>query len=122
MYSELKKDVASFPKELTPPPSPPVRRQRPGRPSKAQAAQFPGQKRPTGHSAVKFRRQMHNDSAMRSRARLNSVLEELWNLIPKREKLGESTEEREICRAAKVEVAIGYLKKLQRGLEMVDEV
>ena len=68
---------------------------------------------------------MHNDSAMRSRARLNNVLEELWNLIPKQERIGqqglsegESYESREICRAAKVEVAIEYLKKLQNQLDM----
>jgi hypothetical protein len=108
-------------KQLTPPPSPPVRRRGPGRPSKAQsAAQFPNNKRPTGHSAVKLRRQMHNDSAMRSRARLNNMLEDLWNVIPKHERVvqpgmgdGELDDSREVCRAVKVEVAIAYLTKLQ---------
>jgi hypothetical protein len=108
-------------KQLTPPPSPPVRRRGPGRPSKAQsAAQFPNNKRPTGHSAVRFRRQMHNDSAMRSRARLNNTLEKLWNIIPKHERVvqpgmgdGDLDDGREVCRAVKVEVAIAYLIKLQ---------
>lgn len=112
-------------KELTPPPSPPARRRGPGRPSKAQsAAQFPNNKRPTGHSAVKIRRQMHNDSAMRSRARLNNMLEELWNIIPKSERAlqadetgTEISDNREVCRALKVEVAINYMKKLQARLE-----
>src|SRR5204862_5857229 len=99
---------------------PPVRRRGPGRPSKAQsAAHFPN-KRPTGHSAVKLRRQMHNDSAMRSRARLNKALEELWTVIPNQERILQPEisvdDNREVCRAVKVEVAINYLKKLQAQL------
>lgn len=120
-----KSQPTSAEKQLTPPPSPPVRRRGPGRPSKAQAAaQYPNNRRPTGHSAVKLRRQMHNDSAMRSRARLNNTLEELWNIVPKHERvldagLGEADfdDNREVCRAVKVEMAIAYLKKLQKGLE-----
>jgi hypothetical protein len=108
-------------KQLTSPPSAPTRRRGPGRPSKAQsAAQFPNSKRPTGHSAVKLRRQMHNDSAMRSRARLNKALEELWKVVPKHERAIETEDggedNREVCRAVKVEVAINYLKKLQTRL------
>jgi hypothetical protein len=75
-----------------------------------------GLKRPTGHGAIKLRRQMHNDSAMRSRARLNSMLDELWNVIPKSDRTlpdDGDFEEREVCRAVKVEVAIGYIKKLK---------
>jgi hypothetical protein len=63
---------------------------------------------------------MHNDSAMRSRARLNNMLEELWNIIPKHERVvqpgmgdGDLDDSREVCRAVKVEVAIAYLTKLQ---------
>lgn len=111
-------------KKLTPPPSPPVRRRGPGRPSKAQSASLvQNSKRVTGHSAVRLRRQMHCDSAMRSRARLNNLLEELWNAIPRQERLQRlSDEHRElddngkVCRAIKVEVAIGYLKTLQGQL------
>ena len=107
--------------ELSPPPSTPVRRRGPGRPSKAQSAShFPNNKRPTGHSAVKLRRQMHNDSAMRSRARLNKALEELWTVIPNQERNlqpeSAADDNREVCRAVKVEVAISYLKKLQAQL------
>jgi hypothetical protein len=102
------------------PPSP-VRRRGPGRPSKAQSsAQSSNSKRPTGHSAVKLRRQMHNDSAMRSRARLNKALEELWKVIPAQHKICQADnygdDNKEVCRAVKVEVAIGYLKKLQAQL------
>jgi hypothetical protein len=97
-----------------------VRRRGPGRPTKAQAAaNHANSKRPTGHSAVKVRRQMHNDSAMRSRARLNKALEDLWTVIPAQERtaqlIGED-DNREVCRAVKVEVAIGYLRKLQAQL------
>jgi Helix-loop-helix DNA-binding domain len=106
---------------LTPPPPATVRRRGPGRPSKAQtAAHFPGTKRPTGHSAVRLRRQMHNDSAMRSRARLNKALEELWSVVPNQERIlqpeNNVDDNREVCRAVKVEVAINYLKKLQGQL------
>jgi hypothetical protein len=62
---------------------------------------------------------MHNDSAMRSRARLNKALEDLWTVIPAQERtaqlIGED-DNREVCRAVKVEVAIGYLRKLQAQL------
>jgi len=93
------------------------RRRGPGRPTKAQAAaNYPNSKRPTGHSAVKLRRQMHNDSAMRSRARLNKALEELWSAIPLPERTAQAAggeDNRDVCRAVKVEIAIAYLKKLQ---------
>ena len=106
--------------ELSHPPSTPVRRRGPGRPSKAQSASHFPNKRPTGHTAVKLRRQMHNDSAMRSRARLNKALEELWTVIPSQERNvqpeGGADDNREVCRAVKVEVAISYLKKLQAQL------
>jgi hypothetical protein len=66
---------------------------------------------------------MHNDSAMRSRARLNNTLEELWNIIPKHERVIEDgvgdadfDDNREVCRAVKVEVAIAYVRKLQKRL------
>jgi hypothetical protein len=98
-----------------------VRRRGPGRPTKAQAAaNYSNTKRPTGHSAVKVRRQMHNDSAMRSRARLNKALEDLWTVIPAQERTAQvmigADDSREVCRAVKVEVAIAYLRKLQAQL------
>jgi hypothetical protein len=63
---------------------------------------------------------MHNDSATRSRARLNATLEELWSIIPKYQKVQQTglgdvdmDDSREVCRAVKVEVAISYLKELE---------
>jgi len=118
--------------EPKPPPSEPSispqkvstapRRRGPGRPTKAQAAaNYSNSKRPTGHSAVRLRRQMHNDSAMRSRARLNKALEELWSSIPVPERTAQAAGEdnREVCRAVKVEIAIAYLKKLQAKVSTV---
>jgi len=102
--------------QLTPPPSPPHRRRGPGRPSKVNPATSLPPKRPTGHNAVKLRRQMHNDSAMRSRARLNQALEDLWKLVPEEERVSQpeiGEDQREVCRAVKVEVAISYLRKLK---------
>ena len=110
--------------ELTLPPAPLGRRRR-GRPTKRQSAtQFQNGKYSTGYSGSSIRRQMHNDSAMRSRARLNQAIEELWKVIPKHERIhwlgisqGGMGDDREVCRAVKVEVATGYLKKL--GAELV---
>jgi len=94
-----------------------------GRPTKAQAAaNYPNGKKPTGHSAVKLRRQMHNDSAMRSRARLNKALEELWSAIPLPERTAQAAggeDSRDVCRAVKVEIAIAYLKKFQTKVSEV---
>jgi hypothetical protein len=59
---------------------------------------------------------MHNDSAMRSRARLNQALEDLWKLVPEEERVSQpeiGEDQREVCRAVKVEVAISYLRKLK---------
>jgi len=100
----------------TPSPSPPmVPRRGPGHPSKASLAAIG--KRPTGRSLVTIRRQVHNNSAMRSRAKFNTILEELWELIPSTEKMqaiSKADPARQLCRAEKMEIAISYLKKLQR--------
>jgi hypothetical protein len=101
--------------ELAPLPSSLVRRRRPGRPSNAQISELL-KKRP--YSAVKVRRQMHNDSAMRSRARLNKLLEELWEIVPVQYRTFqvENGKTREVCRAQKVEDAINYFIRLQAQL------
>jgi len=119
--SPISPKASSKPIAFSPPQSPPLRRRGPGRPSKSHhTIQVSQPKRPTGHTAVKLRRQMHNDSAMRSRARLNQTLDELWQCIPKQERTlqhgfgdGDLDDGREVCRAIKVEVAISYLRKLQ---------
>jgi hypothetical protein len=79
---------------------------------------LPGRRRKDAHEKKrtnKQRRQMHNDSAMRSRARLNKALEELWAAIPNQEKnlKPEGGVVNRVSRAVIVEVAIKYLRKLQ---------
>lgn len=66
-----------------------------------------------------MRREIHNDSAMRSRVRVNAVLDQLWALIPEKERKGmvDCDSSRVVCRAEKVEIAIAYVKKLQREVE-----
>ena len=120
-FSTSPQELSAVADESSLAPASPVRRRGPGRPSKAQSStQSSTSKRPTGHSAVKLRRQMHNDSAMRSRARLNKALEELWKVIPAQQKICQADnhgdDNKEVCRAVKVEVAIDYLKKLQAQL------
>jgi hypothetical protein len=95
----------------------PPRRRGPGRPSKAQLAAIGGHK-PTGRSLITMRRQIHNDSAMRSRTKFNCMLDELWDVVPKAEReksISPSDPARQICRAEKMEIVIEYLKKLQRS-------
>ena len=86
---------------------------RPGRPRKAQ-----NDKRPTGQNLVIMKRHIHNDSSMRSRARFNTVLEELWNEIPEAERLPTLSEvtdpRRPRCRTEKIEVVISYIGKLHK--------
>jgi hypothetical protein len=102
----------------SPPPTIPVRRRGPGRPCKAQlAAMQSDEKRPTGRALVTMRRQIHNDSAMRSRARFNSVLDELWNEVSEEERskaLSKADPTRQLSRAEKIEVVISYLRKLRK--------
>jgi len=56
---------------------------------------------------------------MRSRARLNQALEDLWKLVPTEERVSQpeiGEEQREVCRAVKVEVAISHLRKMKAQL------
>jgi len=102
----------------------PPRRRGPGRPSKAQLAAegYDGGRRPSGRTLVTARRQIHNDSAMRSRAKFNSVLDELWNEVPEGERQKATMgmdPSRQISRAERVEIVIMYLRKLQRKVKSV---
>ena len=45
-------------------------------------AKHPKNKRPTGRAAIKIRRQLHNDSAMRSRQNLASAMERQFHGLP----------------------------------------
>lgn len=94
-------------------------RRGPGRPSKAQ--QLLEGKKPSARVLMTMRRQFHNDSATRSRARFNNCLTELWNEIPEPEKahfLGNEDPGRQVCRAEKIETVISYLRKLQRTVQI----
>ena len=94
--------------------TPPIIRHRgPGRPSKAQLA-AEGDKRLSGRSLITMRRQIHNGSAMRSRARFNSILEELWDEVPEvyRTEVG-SDNSRLLSRAEKIEYVISYVRDLK---------
>jgi len=102
----------------------PPRRRGPGRPSKAQLAAegFGGSRRASGRNLVTARRQIHNDSAMRSRAKFNCVLDELWNEVPELEKQKATMgmdPSRQVSRADRVEIVIMYMRKLQRKVKSV---
>ena len=97
----------------------PPRRRGPGRPSKAELL-LEG-KKPSARTLMTMRRQFHNDSATRSRARFNKVLTELWNEVPEAERtnfLGNDDPGRQVCRAEKIETVISYIRKLQRTLHV----
>jgi len=96
----------------------PGHRKGPGRPSKAEMATRTTAK--NRRSMVDRSRQLHNDSASRSRARFSSVLEDLWNEIPLSERARSDQLEvfgqRQLSRAEKVEMAVLYVRKLQQQL------
>lgn len=97
-----------------------IHRRRPGRPSKVQLEARKGN-HPTGRKLALIKRQVHNDSAMRSRARFNTVLDELWEQVPECERPqtpGKADPSRSVHRAEKIEIAILYLRKLRRSVRM----
>ena len=96
----------------------PPRRRGPGRPSKAQLA-AEGIHGKRGRSSITLRREIHNDSAMRSRARFNTVLDQLWAVLPEKERaeIPNSDMSRTVCRAEKIEIVIAYIRKLQDEVE-----
>ena len=78
-------------------------------------------KRPTDRSLVTTRR-MHNDSAMRSRCRLNSMLDDLWSAVPTAQRVRPKSQsglntDHEISRADKIEIAVLYIRKMQEYLK-----
>jgi hypothetical protein len=78
----------------------------------------------SSYSVTKLRRQIHNDSAMRSRARFNEALEKLWETIPDDEifqRLGNvAGEHQNVYRADQVEVAMQYIMKLKEMVARLD--
>jgi hypothetical protein len=74
------------------------------------------------------RREMHNNSAMRSRARLNTMIDELWESIPAsfrqslKSHIGNCEGGRPVHRAGKLEVALLYLRKVECHGGYIDKV
>ena len=94
-----------------------VRRRRgPGRPSKAE--QDGGQSIRPKKPPRALRRDKHNDSATRSRAKFASALDQLWEEVPEKRKMQAIGGDigRQLCRAEKVEIAISYVQNLQTKL------
>ena len=103
---------STTPQSLSPPVAP-----RRGRPCKTRPS-IP--KRPRGRSLITARREVHNNSAARSRARLNSMLDNLWSTIPTELRVRPTAESvlnphlvREISRACQVEIAVSYMLSMQ---------
>lgn len=98
-----------------PPPSAPTPHHGPGRPKKhdLKSQAFEAQKK-----------RSHNQSASQSRARLNSGIDELWQLIPREERLSRGKErgirERKVTRTEKIEHVIEYVMELQEEAQRVD--
>ena len=67
---------------------------------------------------------------MRSRARLNAMIDDLWSAIPTEQRVRPTSQScidlnmgRDTCRADKVEIAISYMNKMQKHLKSsFDEV
>jgi hypothetical protein len=86
-----------------------IQRHRPGRLRKTTKG--------TSTSAVKSRRKSLNESASRSRARLNKALDGLWKVLPEQDQdfylKNRVDNNKDPCRADKVEVAVAHIKNLQ---------
>ena len=110
-------------------PQSPILRQGPGRPSKksllfvkdrvpisSESSNVkPGSKR----SRIVMRREHHNNSALRSRTKFNSALDELWQEMPEtvRSRASGEIAPRELSRAEKVEVVISYIRDVRSSME-----
>ena len=95
------------------PPNQALYHRRPGRPSKAQLSVECSGKRLYSHTV---RREIHNDSAMRSRARLNKSFDALWKEVPEKKKriqVREKDTVRQLSRAEKVEIILSYIQDLK---------
>ena len=118
LFSEV--EVSSLPtptqtasRESSPVPN---TRRGPGRPPKALRADL---NKPFIGSNKAARRYFHNESAIKSRAKFNGALEELWMEVPETERkraVGKDLS-RQVSRAEKVQVALCYLRTLRRKVE-----
>lgn len=89
-----------------------LRRRGRGRPSKAQRAREESELHQTTKNAITIRRRVHNNNAMRSRARVNTLLDELWDEVPEKERLIHPL--KSLCRTEKVDIVRNYVRKLQK--------
>ena len=97
-----------------------ARRRGPGRPKKGEQRPKPTSKA----SPRAYRREVHNDSAMRSRAKFNTALTNLWKQVPENvqlQALGEDIS-RQIPRAEKVEIVISYIQSLESVLNDAKDI
>ena len=96
--------------------SPPRTRRGPGRPSKSELAARGIDRKPCANHA--WRREVHNDSAMRSRAKFTSALCDLWQEVPEQMKMNAIRDDngRQISRADKIDIVISYMRGLQAKL------
>lgn len=97
--------------------TPDIQRRHPGRPTKTRNA---NQIHCTRTSAVKPRRKLQNESARRSRVRLNKALDELWRVLPEQDQYfylkNRVDNKKDACRADKVEAVVAHIKSLQAQL------
>jgi hypothetical protein len=91
-------------------------RRKPGRPKKSEPI------RAKGRSIINARRQLHNDSAMRSRAKFNTLLNQLWDEVPESQRIlvlgGNSS--KYLSRADKVEAVVSYIRLMRGDLKLSD--
>ena len=101
-------------------PKPPSVRRGPGRPPKP--LNSTDRLHSTDSNYRSIRRQYHNESATRSRAKFNSLLDELWNEIPEDEKLRvigtNASATRIVSRSEKIQAALSYVQKLTTAVKM----
>jgi hypothetical protein len=92
---------------------------RPGRPKKSEQRPYSGVTK--GQLKKSARRQFHNDSATRSRAKFNTLLDQLWDEVPEGQRvqaLGENIS-RQLSRADKIEVVVSYVRIMRAKVKSV---
>ena len=67
----------------------------------------------TKRSLMRLGRAIHNNSAKRSRNKVNTALEELWKQVPEDERL-EYVGKRILPRTEKLQIMISYIRRLRR--------
>ena len=83
-----------------------------GRPKKVELPLAKSGKGTTKRTLIRARRNLHNNSAKRSRKKFNTAVEELWEQVPEDERLGYDGK-RVIPRTEKLQIIISYIRRLQ---------